>query len=205
MPERMRYWLVLAEIERREGQLSRSREAITEVEPWLLRSGSVEHLCLFQLARARLMRDTGDLIGAAAAADEGVHLARRCGLGLYHIDLLIERARISFQATTSDTGHELHRAEQAVLAALNGVVRGSEVAARRQDLPQNDLIALGARHPMCQYAWGAGEGLALLAEIVAARGDAAAAHGVAVDALRALTMIQHPDTVKTRHFISRLA
>ena len=74
------------------------------------------------------------------AVDEGLHLARHCGLGLYHIELLAVRAELFL----SDS--QPAAAEQAAREALRM-----------------------ASDPKCQFRWGAAEagdllGKALLAQ-----------------------------------------
>ena len=51
VPEQVRTRLVLAEIERREGQTDRALAGLEREAPWILRSGSVEHLSLYHLIR----------------------------------------------------------------------------------------------------------------------------------------------------------
>ncbi len=84
--------LFLAEAARRQGDTAGCRTHLETASPWVLHSGSVEHLCLWHLVRARAARDNRDLAAARRAVEEGLHLARRCGLGLYHVELLCEQA-----------------------------------------------------------------------------------------------------------------
>ncbi len=55
---------------------------------WILHSGSVEHLCLYHLVRARIAKKAGDVRAAQLDVNEGLHLARQSGLWLYHVELL---------------------------------------------------------------------------------------------------------------------
>jgi hypothetical protein len=93
--DRVRCLLVAAEAARRQAEAARSRDHLQAASGWILHSGSVEHLCLYHLVRARMALDAGEGETAQRAVREGLHLARTCGLGLYHIELLGEQARIN--------------------------------------------------------------------------------------------------------------
>ena len=91
--ERARCRLILAEVARRLGYADSCRCYLQEGAAWAMHSGSVEHLALLHLVRARSARG-GDGEEAQRAASEGLHLARQCGLGLYHVELLCAQAEI---------------------------------------------------------------------------------------------------------------
>lgn len=93
--ERARCQLLLAELSRRQSDLGASRQYLDEASAWVLHSGSAEHLGLLHLVRARLGRAAGDGETAQSAADEGVHVARQCGLGLTLVELLCEEGEIA--------------------------------------------------------------------------------------------------------------
>jgi hypothetical protein len=92
--ERARGQLLLADVARRQADFDRCRHHLDAGCRWVLYSGSVEHLCLLHLVRARAARAAGDGEAAQRALDEGLHLSRQCGLGLYHIELLCEHAEL---------------------------------------------------------------------------------------------------------------
>ncbi len=92
--DRVRSEFALAEIERRQGALEDARSRMNKASTWTLNSGSQEHLCLMQLLRARVAIDDGAYETAAGALDEGTHVARESGFGLWLMELLIERARL---------------------------------------------------------------------------------------------------------------
>ena len=71
--------------------MSQSLEAAAR---WVLHSGSMEHLCLYHLVRARIAQRAGDFAAAGLAADEGLHVARHCGFRLYHVELLCVQAEL---------------------------------------------------------------------------------------------------------------
>src|SRR5262249_31111375 len=72
--------LIHAEAARRGSDLARSLARVGAVEKWVLNSGSVEHLSLLHLERARLARTIGDGELAQRNVDAGLRLARQCGL-----------------------------------------------------------------------------------------------------------------------------
>lgn len=92
--DRVRTEFALAEIERRQGALDEARARMNRASQWALNSGSQEHLCTMQLMRARVALDEGSLETAATALEEGIHIARDCGFGLWLIELLNERAKL---------------------------------------------------------------------------------------------------------------
>src|SRR5262249_5827179 len=140
--ERARCLLLLAEAALRQADEATCRARLDEGSAWILHSGSVEHLCLLHLIRARLgRRPDGDHAAAGRALEEGLHLARQSGLGLYLIDLLCEQA-------------------QAALAESDQVA--AEAAARE--------AWLLARAPQCQFVWGETQAGHLLGQALAGQG-----------------------------------
>jgi hypothetical protein len=92
--DRARCLLLLAEAARRQADAGRCRTCLEAASGWILHSGSVEHLGLLHLVRSRAARSLADRDAAQRAVDEGLHLARQCGLGLYHVELLCEQAEL---------------------------------------------------------------------------------------------------------------
>ncbi len=76
--------------------MSQSLEAAAR---WVLHSGSMEHLCLYHLVRARIAQRSGDFDAARLAADEGLHVARHCGFRLYHVELLCVQAALQLSGS----------------------------------------------------------------------------------------------------------
>ncbi len=76
------------------GDQAESGLALRQAARWALHSGSVEHLCLYHLFRSRGFRRAGEAHLAWLAMDEGLHIARQSGLGLYLVELLCERAEL---------------------------------------------------------------------------------------------------------------
>src|SRR5205085_3174038 len=104
--------LLLAEVARRQADGAACREHLEAASAWVLHSGSVEHLGLLHLIMARAARSAGDGEAAQSAVHDGLRLARQCGLGLYHIELLCEQAEVCL--ARADAG----AAGQAAAAAL---------------------------------------------------------------------------------------
>src|SRR5262249_4079101 len=92
--DRARCELLAAEAARRQGDRTRCGQLLFAAAGWVLHSGSAEHLGLLHLVRARLALDSGDGKQAQRAVGEGLHLARRCGLGLCHVELLCAHAEV---------------------------------------------------------------------------------------------------------------
>ena len=96
------------------------------------------------------------LTHAKTALESGLKIARDCGFGLYHIDLLVARARLHLL-----TGHPDQALDdiQMALGNENGEGDGSP---SKDQTGQPELLA--ARDPACGYAWPVPEGLQLKAE-----------------------------------------
>jgi hypothetical protein len=95
------------------GDASSSRQALDQAARWILHSGSVEHLCPYHLFRCRRLRRNCEDHLAWLAMDEGLHIARQSGLGLYLVELLCERAELllnrSADAEAEDPAREAYR------------------------------------------------------------------------------------------------
>lgn len=93
--ERARCQLIAAEAARRQADSVACRDSLSAASTWVLHSGSVEHLCLYYLIKARAAHAASQREEAQRAANEGLHLARVHGLGLYHIELLCLQGEIN--------------------------------------------------------------------------------------------------------------
>ena len=91
-----------------------------------------------------------DLGKADTAIAEGLKIARDCGFGLYHIDLLLERARLHL--LRGDANAALEAIELALDAGISA----------NDETGQPELLA--AKHEECGYAWAIPAGLQLRAE-----------------------------------------
>jgi hypothetical protein len=211
VPEQVRTRLILAEIERREGRTEMARAGLEGEAPWIFRSGSAEHLCLYHLIRSRVLTDQGHYEAADSESREGLFLTRQCGLGLAHVDFLNLRSRIALARARSMLNQNspqreafLEAATRSALGALHGIQTEDGAPASQPDMPLGDLVAFGAQHPECQYAWGAADALALLGETLAEQRHP----DLAQDALRRAgdlqSTLQHPDLARTEELLSRL-
>jgi hypothetical protein len=93
--ERTRCQLLAAEAARRQADLASCSDNLNAASTWVLHSGSVEHLCLYHLLRGRAADAVGQREEAQRAVNEGLHLSRVHGLGLYHIELLCLQGEIN--------------------------------------------------------------------------------------------------------------
>jgi hypothetical protein len=114
--DRSRCQLWRAEVACRRDDLENTRRLLDEAARWVLHSGSVEHLCLYHLVRSRIAIRACDFHVAERAVSEGVHLARQCGLGLYHVELLCAQAELLL-ATAEPAAAEQSAGEALRLAA----------------------------------------------------------------------------------------
>jgi hypothetical protein len=105
--DRARCGLLLADVASRQADREQSRQHLEAASRWVLHSGSVEHLGLLHLVRARAARAAGDGEAAQRALDEGLHLTRQCGLRLFHIELLCEHAELCLARADAPTAERL--------------------------------------------------------------------------------------------------
>jgi hypothetical protein len=211
VPEQVRTRLVLAEVERRGGDTETAVTALECEAPWIFRSGSVEHLCLYHLIRSRVLADRGAFEAADLESREGLILARQCGLGLAHVDFLNLRGRLALVRARAvpdpaDPQREafLKAAARSALGALNGIVTEDGDPASQSDLPLGELVAFGARHPECRYAWGAADALALLGEVRAEQGDPSHARDALSQAVGLQSALRHPDLARSEALLRRV-
>jgi hypothetical protein len=126
--DRARIQLLFAEVARRQAEREECRHLLDSASEWVLRSGSVEHLCLWHLVRALAARDAGALTAARCAVDEGIHMARHCGLDLYHVLLLNARAEIVLPADPESAEHSADEAQRLASAAACEFAWGAAAA-----------------------------------------------------------------------------
>jgi hypothetical protein len=101
--------LIAAEAARRQADPASCRDNLQAASGWILHSGSVEHLCLYHLVRARAASDTGQREDAQRAVNEGLLLARVHGLGLYHIELVCLQGEISLARGDAPAAEQMAR------------------------------------------------------------------------------------------------
>src|SRR5262249_25638551 len=124
--------LLLAEVARRQADEREAARLLESAAVWVLHSGSVEHLCLLHLLRARFAR-TGTsrrLDVASRELIEGLRLAEHSGLRLYQIELLCEHAAFLLRD-------------------------GDPAGAQRAEHSAREALRLASAAD-CQFLWGAG-------------------------------------------------
>jgi hypothetical protein len=167
--------LVLAERARRLAEPERCAHHLEAASRWVLHAGSVEHLCLLHLVRARAARSAGNGEAARRAADEGLHLARLCGLGLYHVELLCEMA------------------EQG-LARADGAAAESFAGAALERATAED----------CRFAWGQADAGHLLGQALVLQGRGREGRPFLEKALVLRWHLRHPGARATERLLAGL-
>ena len=168
--------LILADLARQRGDLPEVEQLLQEAHTWALARDAKEPLCWAELVRARieLKKGTGseqpgrgprenasrrgacplfqrpECVAAGRALEHGLRIARDCGFGIYHIDLLLERAR----------WHLVAGEAEAAEADLRTALFDGHTPPPDTGLP----TLLAATDPECGYAWGIAEGRHLLGE-----------------------------------------
>jgi hypothetical protein len=171
--DRARCLLVLAQTAIRQGDAVLGRRHLEAASQWVLHSGSIEHLCLMQLVRARLERLAGPVSLAERALEEGLRLARECTLGLYLVELLCEQAE-GFMSR--------NEAIQAELAA-------------------REALRL-ASHADCQFAWGAAEAGHLLGQALLIQKKIREARAILDHSLALRRRLGHPRATDTERLLT---
>jgi tetratricopeptide (TPR) repeat protein len=129
---------------------------------WAVARDANETLCWSALTRTRIILDelelaarsedsgsTGPKVEESLAAaltglQEGIFIARQCGYGIYHIDLMLESSRLRLWSG------DPHSALQDIRVALDEGVRPPTGSGRP--------VLVAANSPDCGYAWGIAEG-----------------------------------------------
>lgn len=171
--DRARCLLIAAEAARRQAETEASAQDLQTAATWIRHSGSVEHLCLYHLVRARLAHDKGERENAQRAVNEGLYLGRTCRLGLYHIELLCLQAEIN-------------------------LARGDAPAAER--MASEALWRSSADD--CRFAWGESEARHLLGKALAAQQRLQEARGVLEAAQELRRRIGDPRLPETERLLA---
>ena len=152
--------VLLAELARRRGDLPEARERCGEAHQWAVARDAQVVLCWSSLAAAKIELSAlggqqsaeKDLLleRSKSALEDGLRIARNCGYGIHHIDLMLARAAVAL--------HE-GRADDA-LRDLDIACEGGIHPAPESGQPK--LLAANDRE--CGYTWGIAEGLHLRGE-----------------------------------------
>jgi hypothetical protein len=173
--DRARCQLLAAEAARRQADRKMCRKYLDAASGWVLRSGSVEHLCLMHWVRARAARGAGDSAAAQRAVDEGLHVARQAGFGLYQIELSCEAAELRLMCSDGAGAEELARE-----------------ALRRASAAE------------CQYRWGAASAGHLLGQALAMQGRVTEACVVLEETLELRGRLGDPEAEATEQVLGAL-
>ena len=171
--DRARCQLLAAEAARRQADAKACHDLLQAAAGWILHAGSVEHLGLFHLVRARSALDEQERETAQRAVNEGLHLARMSGLGLYHIELLCVQAEISL--ARGDAPAAEHVANEALWRATAAD---------------------------CCFAWGEAEARHRLGQALIAQGRIRAARAALKKALRLRERIGDPRRTETERLLA---
>lgn len=152
--------LILAEIATESDDLTAAYGLLHEAHEWAIQHNAKEPLCWSALVRGKIALSAlgnprsasaeTSLASIALVLEEGLRIARDCGYGLYHIDLLLVRAQLALhEGRAAD-------AERDIQVALDEGVHPPPDSGYPELLAAND--------PECLYAWGIVEGRHLRGE-----------------------------------------
>lgn len=173
--DRARTQLFRADAEARLYRLADAERDFEQAAAWVLHSGSMEHLALMHLVRARHQRISGNSSQCAQAITDGLHVAVQCGFELYRIELLCERA--------------IHLLGESQAEAAAAVAR--EALAR-------------AASEKCNFAWGVLAAKHLLGEAHLRRQQYGEAAAVLEEALDEARRLGHPRADGIRDALERI-
>jgi len=160
-------YLALAELAIAEGDLTAARDYQQQAMEWARARDHQEMLCGGTLIGAKIALEAAGkdkaqhtrIAEAIAGLEEGLRIARRCGYGILHIDLLNSRALAWLMQGKPG------EAERDVRVALFDGVAGRPEGSQPELLP--------AMSEQCGYAWGEAEGRLRLGEALLLRAAAA--------------------------------
>ena len=141
------------------GDVEDAADELQQASDWALERDAKEVLCWSAMLRGRLElarfgADGGarsdSVQQAAVATEEGLRIARDCGYAVFHVDLLLQQARVNLLRG---------RVESALADVSLAVEDGlpADVVTGRPDMPAASDKRFG-------YAWGIAEGLHLRGE-----------------------------------------
>ena len=173
--DRARCQLFRADVASQLGDGKGANESLDAATGWILHSGSVEHLCVYHLVRARIAFRAQDFQAAQLAVKEGLHLARRCGLRLYLVELLSLRAELFLNEPQPSAAEKVAREALALASA-----------------------------PECQFQWGTAEAGHLLGHSLLAQARLVEARAALGDARSLRNALGDPRVVQTERLLARL-
>lgn len=129
--------LILSDVYRLRGEFEQAEKYLEQPIQWSQDSGQSEMSCRSSLAAARLKLAQKQPVEAMASLTKAYEVAAACDFKVYRVDCLVTNGRILLARQ-----HNLHEAEQSAQQAL-------------------DI----ATHVDCNYKWGRGNALQLIAEM----------------------------------------
>jgi hypothetical protein len=173
--DRARCQLFRADVASQLGDREGAEQSLEAATGWALHAGSIEHLCIYHLVRARIAFRAQDRHSAQLAAKEGLHLARRCGLRLYLVELLSLRAELFLDESQPSAAEDAAREALALASA-----------------------------PECQFQWGAAEAGHLLGHSLLAQARLVEARAALGDARALRFALGDPRVVQTERLLARI-
>jgi len=152
-----RIHLVMAAIAMHKGESQEAYHFCGQAFDWAVVRDSYALLCLTALMRAQIglrLLASGESLAEPGLAEthaachaslaEGVHIARQCGYGIYHIDLMLQSAHLAL--LSGDPASALEYIRIAVDAGIQPLSESGRPA------------LLAASDAKCGYTWGIAEG-----------------------------------------------
>ena len=167
--------LALSDVYRLKGDYKVAGRSLAYPLEWAIKSGQQEIYCWVYLSNAQLELLQNNLDKAQSFVEEAYQTATARGFKLYEIDCSVTAGRIAMLQDKLET------ARQKATHALN--LSGD---------------------PDCTYAWGHGNALHLLGEILIREGDQENAHQVLSGAIKLRTRIQDPRLTNTQELLAQL-
>lgn len=153
--------LAKADWERNQGNIEVAQKMLERAMTWIIETGSQEHFCAAYLVEARLHRSRKQFQSCENILRQGLEIARLCGFGLFHIELACELGEVILDQVdvATDKDSKIREARAAALMARNGVLDDGSPAndanlELREFCPGSQLVIVGAKNPVCQYAIG---------------------------------------------------
>jgi tetratricopeptide (TPR) repeat protein len=196
--ELTRYDLVDGVVALRAGDLETARGLLNKATQWIVASGSQEHLCMLHRGNAQLALAEGDHSRAETAIREGLRVAKQCGFGLYHIELLLQEAELALALSNP------RRAIKAASVALNGEPGAADDATESADGPHAGTPMLGAADPACHFVWAMASARYLIAEAKWRLGDNAGAKDELDQAILLQQQIADPRIARSMELHARV-
>ncbi len=168
--------LGLSDVYRLKGDYELAQQNLQHPLQWATQTGQQETYCWAHLSLARLRHAQNQLAGAENALDEAYKAATAHGFKLYEIDCLVTAGRIAL------SGQDLVTAEKKAETALN-------------------LVS----DPDMAYAWGHGNSLHLMGEVLFQKNDLEKAQRFLTGAAKLRERIEDPRLRNTQELLSQLS